>query len=419
MKQIYCLMIILWPVVSTGQTVKPLLIGNIMPDVAFQNMTNYKTNSGKLSDFKGDLILLDFWGTWCSACLQSFPKMDSLKKEFKSVQILLVNTKSRISKDNEQKIQNTLKRLNQRTGSDIRLPVVYNNDRLDALFPLKYIPQVIWISKNKVIAITGSEEVTAKNISTVLNRGVLNVSTKKDLLSFDPDKLLFENGNGGEPRQILFRSLITGYIQGIGERIGYRMQNNKINGVFLLNQSLLNIVKDVYRDSMPYPDNRIFIESANPKLHKSNDASATDLFCYELNIPPSSEKQIKQYMKMDLKKYFGITVHNDKRKMKCLVLQRSNQSKATSESLKDKRFDLQKNTLKKYIHNRNVSSAVRLLNLYSTLPIVDESNDKGDISLDLPFDLADVKGLQSSFNKAGFTLNEEERQIEVTIISDH
>jgi thiol-disulfide isomerase/thioredoxin len=401
------------------QTVRPLHIGDEIPNVELRNMTNYKASSAKLSDFNADLILLDFWGTWCSACLQSFPKMDSLKREFKSIKILLVNTKSRISKDNKPKIQNTLKKLNQRTGSDIRLPVVYNNDQLDALFPLKYIPQVIWISKNKVIAITGSEEVTAKNISIVLNGRVLKVATKKDLLFFDPNKPLFENENGGKPRQILYRSMITGYMEGIGKRIGYRMENNKINGVFLLNQSLLSLVKDAYRDSMRYPDNRIFIESANSNFSPENNTRPANQFCYELVIPPSTEEQIKQYFQMDLKKYFGITVHNEMRKMKCLVLEKLPQARAASDSFGDKSFDLQKNTLKKYIHNRSVASAVRLLNLYSNLPIIDESDVNGDISLDLPFDLTDIKGLQNSFARAGFTLKEDDRKLEVTLISDH
>lgn len=29
----------------------------------------------KLSDFKGKYVVLDFWGTWCSACVKGFPKM--------------------------------------------------------------------------------------------------------------------------------------------------------------------------------------------------------------------------------------------------------------------------------------------------------------------------------------------------------
>lgn len=418
MKLIYCLMIILWPLLSAGQNVEALSVGDPMPDVGFNNMTNYKTNSGKLSDFKGDLVLLDFWGTWCSACLQSFPKMDSIKREFKSVQVLLINTKSRISKDDEPKIQNTLKRLKQRTGSEIRLPVVYNNDQLDALFPLKYIPQVIWISKNKVIAITGSEEVTAKNISTVLNGGKINVRTKKDLLTYNPDIPLFENGNGGESRQILFRSMITGHIEGIGQRIGYRMENNKIIGVFNLNQSFLNLVRNAYRDSMKYPDNRTFIETSKASLLTSKNDSRSDSYCYELVIPPSNEQQVRAYMQLDLQRYFGITVHNENRELKCLVLRVLKGDIQGVNNQNEKGFDLQKDSKKKFIYNQPLPFALQLLNQYSALPIIDASNLKATISIDLPYDLTDIKALQQAFRQTGFDLREEERTIEVSVISD-
>ncbi len=33
-------------------------------------------------DFKGKVVLFDFWETWCGPCLQVFPLMDSLKNEY-------------------------------------------------------------------------------------------------------------------------------------------------------------------------------------------------------------------------------------------------------------------------------------------------------------------------------------------------
>ena len=41
-----------------------------------RNLTN-------LSDFKGKVIILDFWATWCPPCRKGIPDLIEIKKEFK------------------------------------------------------------------------------------------------------------------------------------------------------------------------------------------------------------------------------------------------------------------------------------------------------------------------------------------------
>ena len=38
----------------------------------------------KLSDYKGKIVLLDFWATWCPPCRKSIPDLIDLKKQFGS-----------------------------------------------------------------------------------------------------------------------------------------------------------------------------------------------------------------------------------------------------------------------------------------------------------------------------------------------
>lgn len=37
----------------------------------------------KLSDFKGRVVYLDFWATWCPPCRKSFPWMDEMQAQYK------------------------------------------------------------------------------------------------------------------------------------------------------------------------------------------------------------------------------------------------------------------------------------------------------------------------------------------------
>lgn len=40
-------------------------------------------NPIRLSDFKGKVVLIDFWATWCPYCRQSIPILLSLYKDYK------------------------------------------------------------------------------------------------------------------------------------------------------------------------------------------------------------------------------------------------------------------------------------------------------------------------------------------------
>lgn len=52
-----------------------------VPDAAFQELNGSVITP---SAFKGKVVLLNFWGTWCVPCLREIPELVRLSRQFKS-----------------------------------------------------------------------------------------------------------------------------------------------------------------------------------------------------------------------------------------------------------------------------------------------------------------------------------------------
>ena len=57
------------------------LIGNPAPDFSVATVANGKGRVA-LSDLRGKVVLVDFWGTFCEPCKKSFPKLQDLNAKY-------------------------------------------------------------------------------------------------------------------------------------------------------------------------------------------------------------------------------------------------------------------------------------------------------------------------------------------------
>src|SRR5690625_1355613 len=75
-------------VLSGGSTKVGLKKGNIAPDLELELMDGEVV---KLSDYKGEKVLLNFWATWCPPCRAEMPDMQKFHEESEDGVILAVN----------------------------------------------------------------------------------------------------------------------------------------------------------------------------------------------------------------------------------------------------------------------------------------------------------------------------------------
>ena len=75
---------------ATKEKIEVLGIGDQAPDFTLVDLNG---EEHRLSDYKGQGVFLNFWGTWCKPCAKEMPAMDRQYEIYKEqgVQILAVN----------------------------------------------------------------------------------------------------------------------------------------------------------------------------------------------------------------------------------------------------------------------------------------------------------------------------------------
>ena len=108
-------------------------------DLSFLDADKKQVN---LDDYRGKLVLLNFWASWCAPCKEEMPSLDSLQsnKNLNNLQIFPIN----VGQDNKKKAKDFFEEL------DIKTLNIYFDTTvtLAKKFQLRGIPTTILISKD-------------------------------------------------------------------------------------------------------------------------------------------------------------------------------------------------------------------------------------------------------------------------------
>ena len=120
----------------------------------------------KLSDYKGNLVLLNFWATWCAPCREEMPSLDALKinSNLDNIRIFPIN----VGKDNIKKSKEFFYELGIKN-----LEIYFDNPKTLAKdFSLRGIPTTIFFDKeNKEFArVIGSIDFNDKEFLNWIKR---------------------------------------------------------------------------------------------------------------------------------------------------------------------------------------------------------------------------------------------------------
>lgn len=98
----------------------------------------------RLADFKGRVVLLDFWATWCHGCIQEIPWFMEFQDKYKSKGFAVIGVSM---DDGGWKIVMPFI-----AAKKMNYPVLLNGEDLDKRYGLGAMPMAVLIDKSGLIA---------------------------------------------------------------------------------------------------------------------------------------------------------------------------------------------------------------------------------------------------------------------------
>lgn len=409
-----------------NKIISPLNIGDQIPDELWNvplQVVNHPEGKETitLADYKGKLIILDFWATWCVPCIRNFPKLHVLQNEFRDkIKVLAVTQEDteRITKFFQTGIGKEHTYVNS----------VVNDNVLSSVFPHKAIPHIAWINPiGKVLNTTTAEDISPENIQAILHDKTPDMVGKVDI---DRTRPLFLSQHFSEHTELKSYSIFfKGYYPGLpsGNNIK-RTEEGKIYGRQMTNATMMDIYRPIVSNIFDangekFNAKRTILEVKEPILLNSIERidggyETHNLYSYELIVPEDKSDSLFYYMLKDLNRYSDYTGSVKMHTVDCLVLVRtSDQDKIKSKGGKPKTSFPKGFAIN--LVNRPIGHMLNMLNDDSSFrqPIIDETGYTDNVDIQIS-DFSDLENLKKELNTYNLDLIPAKRSLNMFVIND-
>ncbi|MGE7932062.1 peroxiredoxin family protein [Viridibacillus arvi] len=141
-----------------------LKINDVAPDFQLKNLAGEQV---KLSDYRGQKVLLNFWASWCPPCKEEIPYMQKYFEEYgeKSDMVILAVNMTRVEKGSKEKIGQFVEKYK------ITFPVLLDDEdgKVMKLYDVRLFPTTYIINSEGVITQTVRMSLDDKKIEEIIN----------------------------------------------------------------------------------------------------------------------------------------------------------------------------------------------------------------------------------------------------------
>ncbi len=408
---------------SVTDSVRPLNIGDTIPESLWHmplQVVNHPEGKDTitLNDYRGKLIILDFWATWCTACIVNFPKMETLQKQFaKELHIWAVTyePKAKIRSFFSSRVQ----------SPEYQIPSIVNDNILKKAFPHRGIPHCVWIDgRGTVSAITSSEDLNISSIRDAISSNYADLPVKHDI---DARRPLFLSEYYPENSDLLYFSVLSkGTFSGLPTGNNIRKTDSIITGRAVTNSDLLSIYEvamwPLFKELNDYyTRSKLILEVADTSrvmLQYNSVINRADLYNFDIIVPLQKTDSLYHFMLDHLNRFTSFTGGIERRKIKCMILTTTGKKISVRS-----RGSTPLNTLYEgkpaRLINYPISGLLTALNdiLSLQMPLVDETGITGKVDIELSGDFT-KEIVNKELSSQGLTLKEAFRELNVFVLKD-
>ena len=135
MKKLFVAVLLFFSVIAVKAQVVGLEVGDIAPEI---DLPDTKGNKVALSSLRGEMVLVDFWASWCGPCIKGIPLLKRIQNEYKDKDLQVISISI---DDSATKWLAAEKKYAMPWLQTCDLPAYTNGKELRSLYALHYIPQ--------------------------------------------------------------------------------------------------------------------------------------------------------------------------------------------------------------------------------------------------------------------------------------
>lgn len=277
-------------------------LNSIVPDFNINILTKEGTVKKSIKDYRGKVVVLEFWATYCGPCFPAMDHLASLQNKFRQ-DLEVIN----ITDEERWKVVSFLKK------RPTSLSIAIDTDKsINQLFYHQLIPHTIVIDPQGYIkAITSPEEITDEVIYLAKSGAILHVKTKAEFATKT------EIATAMTTTQIedksFYKISVSAYKEGIQSQI-----NKKSDFEFeFINCTVPLMYQVLYQATRPNPNDKVCLEVSEQTKYLLEEKQQYSMI---LKVPEQMKHRLGEIGMKHLEEIFAVKVKNENRTRKVYAL---------------------------------------------------------------------------------------------------